>query len=63
LVWISNPANHVIGSSTETNQLWYSRFDGTAWSPPALVANGIGAILKSDLAYKRQPPTPFGKGD
>ncbi len=51
LVWISNPANHIIGSSTEPNQLWYSFFDGTAWIPPALVADGIGAILKSDLAY------------
>ena len=51
LVWISNPANHVIGSSAEPNQIWYSFFDGTIWSPPALVAGGIGAILKSDFAY------------
>ena len=51
LVWISNSANHIIGSFTETNQLWYSFFDGAAWGPPALIANGIGAILKSDLAY------------
>ncbi|MBC8231712.1 hypothetical protein H8E77_19350 [bacterium] len=51
LVWISNPTNHVIGSSTEPNQLWYSLFDGATWSPPALVADGVGAILKSDLAY------------
>ena len=59
LVWISNPANHIIGSSTEPNQMWYSFFNGqaarstngTAWGPPALVADGVGAILKSDFAY------------
>ena len=50
LVWISNPANHVIGSSTEPNQLWYSFFDGAVWNPPALVAD-VFSILKSDLAY------------
>ena len=51
LVWISNPSNHIIGSSTETNQIWYSFFNGTEWSLPALIADGIGAILKSDFAY------------
>ena len=51
LAWISNPSDHIRGSATEPNALWYARFDGNTWNPPVPFAQGIGAIMKSDLAY------------
>ena len=51
LAWVSNAASSTLGSSTEPNTLKYSYYDGAAWSAPADVAVGLGAVMKMDLAY------------
>jgi hypothetical protein len=51
LVWIGNPDNNIIGSPEEPNQIWCSFFRGGIWSQPELIADRVGTILKTDLAY------------
>jgi hypothetical protein len=50
-VWIANPANSLTGSPTSPNRLMASFFNGSTWSAPAVVADGISAVMESDLAY------------
>ncbi|MCD4722516.1 MAG: hypothetical protein K8S13_22065, partial [Desulfobacula sp.] len=50
-VWISNADNDYFGSSTSTNTIMYSQFDGSSWSFPTAVTTGIGTILGTTLAY------------
>ena len=50
--WIYNPANDTIGSATATNNIYCSRWNGSAWGPMGSVRMGLGAIVKTSLAYK-----------
>jgi|GEM_PF-2347177 len=51
LTWVSNEANDLLGSASNPNKLWYSRFDGSAWSPPQAIAEVPYPILKTSFAY------------
>ena len=51
LTWIANPANDVNGSSTAPNQIWFAKWNGSAWSAPQLAAIVSHALVKYDLAY------------
>ena len=51
LTWISNPANDAGGSSVEPNQIWSSKWNGSAWSAPQLAGTVSNTLVKYDLAY------------
>jgi len=50
--WTYNAANDSIGSATAPNNIYYSRWNGSAWGAMGLVRSGLGAIVKSSLAYR-----------
>ena len=52
LTWIQNPANDSIGSATAPNVILYRRWNGSSWGPAGVVRSGVGAIIKTSLAYK-----------
>jgi hypothetical protein len=51
LVWIANPANDIEGNSTNINQLWFTTWNGSAWSVPQMFASVPYPLLKYDLSY------------
>lgn len=51
LTWISNPANDAGGSTVVPNQIWFSKWNGSIWSAPQLVATVSNALVKYDVAY------------
>ena len=51
VTWVSNERNDTLGSLTAPNQIYYALFDGSTWSQKTLAAQGVGSIVKSDLAY------------
>ena len=52
--WIANPSNDLLGSASTPNQIFFSKWDGSSWSVPTMIASGLGAIVKADLAYNGQ---------
>ena len=50
--WISNASSHPIGTAGEPNDILYARFDGSAWSSPAIASVNVPSVLKCALAYK-----------
>ncbi|PWB81124.1 MAG: hypothetical protein C3F08_02710, partial [Candidatus Methylomirabilota bacterium] len=51
LTWISNEGNDLRGSPSAPNTLWFSLYNGTAWSIPQVAAQIPLGILKYSLAY------------
>jgi len=51
LVWISNENNHLVGSTTDMNRLWWSTWDGTTWSAPQMIMQLSYGLLKYNLVY------------
>jgi len=51
LTWISNVANHEMGTSSAPNDIHYVAYDGSTWSAPADVALGVPSVVKSAMAY------------
>lgn len=45
LVWTSNNAGELMGSSTEPDDLYYALWNGTQWSPPQIVQSGLDSLL------------------
>ncbi len=54
LVWIANETNDLLGNATNPNKLYYSKWDGTLWSNPQMIAEIPYGILKYDFAYDGQ---------
>ncbi len=53
LVWIANPANDLRGKASMPNQLWFSRYNGTSWSTPAMAAVIPMAVFNYDFVYSQ----------
>jgi hypothetical protein len=51
LTWISNAANHEIGSNGVPNDINYAIYDGVSWTSPTIATNGVPSIIKSTMAY------------
>jgi hypothetical protein len=51
LTWISNEANDIRGSLSAPNKLWFSLYNGTAWSSPQLVTEIPFGVLKHSLIF------------
>ena len=51
LTWIANPYGNPSGSAEEPNNLQHAHWDGSAWSPPAVLAGGVGMLLWTTLAF------------
>ncbi len=51
-VWVENEKNDILGlDPNAANTIRYSLWDGTSWSEPNSVAQEIGLIIKTTLAY------------
>ena len=51
VIWISNRANDIVGSSAKPNQLWYSLWTTNGWSLPQRIADIPYGIIKYSVAY------------
>jgi len=51
LAWTANPGNSCVGSLTNRNTFIFTRWTGTAWAAPAVIAADIGMTLRTSLAY------------
>ena len=51
LTWLGNEANDLLGSSTKPNKLWYSFYDGAAWSAPLVAAVIPNAVKRYSVVY------------
>jgi hypothetical protein len=51
MVWTDNTASHLTGNATDTNRLWFTRWDGTNWVNPQSFATLTNALVKYDLSY------------
>jgi hypothetical protein len=51
MVWTANTASHLAGNATATNNLWFTRWEGSAWSDPQAFATLTNALVKYDLGY------------
>lgn len=51
LTWISNDQDDLSGSAAKPNKLWYARFNGAAWSLPAVAATVPYGINRYTVAY------------
>ena len=51
VTWVSNAGNSLLGSQSSPNTVWSSRWNGTTWSAPQLVATVPYPLLKYDAAY------------
>lgn len=51
LTWLGNESNDIYGSSTKPNKLWYSFYNGTAWSAPQVAVTVPNAVNGYSVAY------------
>ena len=51
LVWVANTNNDFEGSKTNINQLWFTTWNGSAWSAPQTFASVPYPLLKYDVTY------------
>lgn len=51
LTWIGNDQNDLLGSAAKPNKLWYARYNGSAWSQPAVAATVPYGINRYSVAY------------
>ncbi|ACL75899.1 immunoglobulin-like domain-containing protein [Ruminiclostridium cellulolyticum] len=51
LTWIKNESNDLTGSAEKPNKIMFSKWDGTLWSEPESICEGVGAIVDSSVAY------------
>jgi hypothetical protein len=51
LVWVVNRSNDLEGSATATNELWFSTWNGSAWSAAQTFAAVAYPLIKYDLCY------------
>jgi hypothetical protein len=51
LVWVANPNNDLEGGAAATNELWFSTWNGIAWSTPQMFASVPYPLLKYDMVY------------
>ena len=51
VTWITNPDNHPVGTASNANEIWSSRWNGTNWSAAALAAIVTNPISKCSLLY------------
>jgi hypothetical protein len=51
MVWTDNTASHLTGNATDTNRLWFTRWDGANWVAPQTFATLTNALVKYDLGY------------
>jgi hypothetical protein len=51
LIWVANTNNDLAGSSTNLNQLWFTTWNGSAWSVPQMFASVPYPLLKYDMTY------------
>ena len=51
MVWTENPVSHLTGNATATNNLWFTRWDGTNWATPQPFATLTNALVKYDLNF------------
>ncbi|OGU06351.1 MAG: hypothetical protein A2X82_05500 [Geobacteraceae bacterium GWC2_55_20] len=51
LTWLGNENNDMYGSSLAPNRIWYSFFNGTAWSIPQVAATIPNALKRYSVVY------------
>jgi hypothetical protein len=51
LTWVANQANDHRGSSESPNQVMYSRWDGSTWSQPSVIADVPYPLIKYSVIY------------
>ncbi len=50
-IWISNEFNDMLGTIQKPNKLNCSFFNGSTWSSPQTIADGLSSIIKSAVVY------------
>jgi hypothetical protein len=51
LVWVANTNNDLEGSDINTNQFWFTTWNGSAWSTPQIFVSVPYPLLKYDMTY------------
>lgn len=51
VAWLKNASGALFGSAEAPTDVMASRWDGSAWSTPVAVAEGLGMVAGLDLAY------------
>jgi hypothetical protein len=51
LTWVANAQNDLAGSSTAPNVVYFSKWNGSAWSAPAVAASVPNPIKRYNLIY------------
>ncbi len=52
LVWVKNKANDLLGANPGSNDIMFSKWDGTSWSNPVAIVTNEDTIINSSAAYK-----------
>ncbi|TYQ16687.1 UNVERIFIED_CONTAM: S-layer family protein [Acetivibrio alkalicellulosi] len=51
LTWIKNRSNLPVGSLSESDEIVYSKWNGSNWSIPQTIASDLGAVISIATAY------------
>ncbi|MDD4048806.1 MAG: S-layer homology domain-containing protein [Clostridia bacterium] len=52
LVWVKDKANDMLGANPDSNDIMFSKWDGTSWSSPVVIVSNEDTIINSSAAYK-----------